>query len=63
MVCIEHACPTFLLVWAAFTEEKLLQATCTFTKIKLQITANLLHKIDAHFGYYFEDLFPKVGED
>ena len=50
VVYIEQVCPTFLLVRATFPEEKLLRATCIFTKIKLQIIASLLHKIGAHFG-------------
>ena len=56
-------CPTFLLVRATFTEEKLLRATCIFTKIKLQIIASLLYKIGAHFGQYFWYLSQKLGED
>ena len=43
--------------------EKLLRATCIFTKIKLQIIASLLYKIVAHFGQYFEYLSQKLGED
>ena len=35
--------PTFLLVQATFTGEKLLRATCIFTKIKLQIIASFLY--------------------
>ena len=52
-----QGCPTFLLVLATFTGEKLLRATCIFTKIKLQIIASLLYKIGAHFGQYFGYLF------
>ena len=72
-VLLRHACPTFLLVRTTFTvkkllrniftEEKLFRATCSFTKIKLQIIASLSYKIGAHFGQYFRDLSPKVGED
>ena len=49
---MEQACPTFLLVRATFMGEKLLWATCIFTKIKLQMIASLLHKFstDTHFG-------------
>ena len=63
MVYTEQACPTFLLVQATFTLEKLMRAIGIFTTIKLQIIASLLHKIGAHFGLYFGALFPKVGED
>ena len=58
-----QGCPTFLLIRATFTGEKLLQATCIFTKIKLRIIASLLYKIGAHFGQYFGYLSPKVNED
>ena len=58
-----QGCPTFLLVWATFAGEKLLGATCIFTKIKLQIIASLWYKIGAHFGQYFGYLFQKLGED
>ena len=58
-----QGCPTFLLVRATFTGEKLLRATCIFTKIKLQIIASLLYKIGAHFGQYFGYLSQKLGED
>ena len=47
---------------ALFTGEKFLRVTCIFTKIKLQIIASLLYKIGAHFGQYFRNLSPKVGE-
>ena len=60
---LRQGCPTFLLERATFTGEKLLRATCIFTKIKLQILASLLYKIGAHFGQYFGYLSPKVGED
>ena len=60
---LDQGCPTFLLVRATFTGEKLLRATCIFTKIKLQIIASLLYKIGAHFGQYFGYLSPKVGEN
>ena len=50
---IDKGCPTFLLVRATFTEEKLLRATCIFAKIKVQIFASLLYEIGAHFGQYF----------
>ena len=60
---LNQGCPTFLLVRATFTVEKLLRATCIFTKIKLQIIASLLYKIGAHFGQYFGYLSPKVSED
>ena len=60
---LRQGCPTFLLVGATFTGEKLLHAKCIFTKIKLQIIASLLYKIDAHFGQYFGYLSPIVGED
>ena len=43
--------------------EKLLQATCIFTKIKLQIIASLLYEIGAHFGQYFGYLSQKLDED
>ena len=56
-------CPTFLLVRSTFTGEKLLRATCIFTKIKLQIIASLLCKIGAHFGQHFGYLSQKLGED
>ena len=42
--------------------EKLLRATCIFTKIKLQIIASLLYKISAHFRQYFGYLSP-ISED
>ena len=58
-----QGCPTFLLVRATFTEEKLLRATCIFTKIKLQIIASLSYKIGAHFGQYFGYLSQKLGKD
>ena len=58
-----QGCPTFLLVRAIFTGEKLLRATCIFTKIKLQIIASLWYKIGAHFGQYFGYLSQKLGED
>ena len=58
-----QGCPTFLLVRATFTGEKLLRATCIFTKIKLQIIASLLYKIGAHFGQYFGYLSQNLGED
>ena len=58
-----QGCPTFLLVRATFTGEKLLRAACIFTKIKLQIIASLLYKIGAHFGQYFGYQFQKLGED
>ena len=58
-----QGCPIFLLVRATFTGEKLLRATCIFTKIKLQIIASLLYEIGAHFGQYFGYLSQKVGED
>ena len=58
-----QVCPTFLPIRATFTGEKLLRATCIFTKIKLQIIASLLYKIGAHFGHYFGYLSPIVSED
>ena len=58
-----QGCPTFLQVRPTFAGEKLLRATCIFTKIKLQIIASLLHKIGAHFGQYFGYLSQKLGED
>ena len=58
-----QGCPTFLLVRATFTGEKLLRATCIFTKIKLQIIASLLYKISAHFSQYFGYQSQKLGED
>ena len=58
-----QGCPTFLLVRATFTREKLLQATCIFAKIKLQTIASLLYKIGAHFGFYVGYLSLKVSED
>ena len=60
---VEQGCPTFLLVRATFTGEKVLWAMHNFTKIKLQIIASLLYKIGARFGQYFEYLPPKVNED
>ena len=51
---LDYGCPTFLRVRATFTGEKLLRATCIFTKIKLQIIASLLYNIGAHFGQYLE---------
>ena len=45
-----------------FYGEKLLRATCIFTKIKLQIIASLLYKIGAHFSQYYGNLCPKVDE-
>ena len=56
-------CPTFLLVRPTFAGEKLLEATCIFTKIELQIIASLLYKIGAHFSQYFGYLSQKLGED
>ena len=58
-----QGCPTFLLIPATFTGEKLLRATCIFTKIKLQIITSLLYEIGAHCGQYFGCLSQKVGED
>ena len=46
-LAVEQACPTFLLVRATFTGEKLLRATWIFTKIKLQVIARLLYKFGA----------------
>ena len=60
---LNQGCPTFSLVRATFTGEKLLRATCIFAKIKLQIIASLLYKIGAHFSQYFEYLSPQVSED
>ena len=60
---VQQGCPTFLLVRVTFTGEKLLRATCIFTKIKLQIIASLLYKIGAHFGQNFGNLSQKVVED
>ena len=54
--------PTFLLVRATFTGEKLLRAKSIFAKSKLQIIASLLYKIGALFGQYFGYLSPKVRE-
>ena len=45
--------PTFLLVRATFTGEKLLRDSCIFTNIKLQIIASLLYKISAHIDQYY----------
>ena len=58
-----QGCPTFLLVRSTFTGEKLLRATCIFTKIKLQKIASLFYKVSAHFGQYFGYLSQKLGED
>ena len=60
---LQQACPTFLLVRATFTGEKLLPATCVFTKIKFQLIASFMYKIGVHFGQYLRNLSPKVGED
>ena len=61
--CLCQGCPSFLLVGATFTGEKLLRATCIFAKSKLQIIASLLYKIGAHFGQYYGNLSQKQGED
>ena len=60
---LQQACSTFLLVRATFTGEKLLRAICVFTKIKFQLIASFMYKIGVHFGQYFRNLSPKVGED
>ena len=43
---LDQACATFLVLWASFTVEKLLSATCIFTKIKLQVIVWLFHKME-----------------
>ena len=63
VICLNQSCPTFLLVRATFTGEKLSHATCIFAKSKLQIIARLLHKVGAHFGQYYGNLSQKEGED
>ena len=63
VICLNQSCPTFLLVRATFTGEKLSRATCIFAKSKLQIIASLLHKVGAHFGQYCGNLSQKEGED
>ena len=70
---LRQVCPTFLLVRATFTgekllratftEKKLLQATCIFTEIKLQKIESFLCKTGAHFSQYSGNLSPKVGEE
>ena len=54
---------TFYWYGPHLRKENLLRPTYIFTKIKLQIIANLYYKTDAHFGLYHGNLSPKVGED